>query len=55
MSTQDAQQLINLLKAAQKDKRSKEDIKETFEGAGIIDKNGNLKHPYKKIYFPSEK
>ncbi len=55
MSTQDAQQLINLLKAAQKDKRSKEDIKETFEGAGIIDKNGNLKDPYKKIFFSSEK
>ncbi len=55
MSTNDAQRLISILKAAQKDKRSSKDIKETFEGAGIIDKNGNLKHPYKKIYFPSEK
>ena len=53
MSAQDTQRLINIIKQAQKTARTKEAIKSTFEGAGIIDKNGNLKRPYKKIYFPA--
>jgi hypothetical protein len=52
MSPQDTQRLIKIIKQARKTVRTKEAIKATFEGAGIIDKNGNLKGPYKKIYFP---
>jgi hypothetical protein len=55
MSAEETDRIIILVKEAIKNKRSKEEIFETFKGAGIITKNGNLKAPYKEIYIPSEK
>jgi hypothetical protein len=52
MSTEDTTRIIQLIKKAQKEKRSKKDIIATFLAAGIIDNKGNLKKPYKEIYFP---
>ena len=42
-----------LVKQAIKNRRSKEEITATFQAAGIIDKNGELKHPYKNIKIPA--
>ena len=55
MRNNDTQRLISLIQDAQHKKRNKKAIKATFQGAGIIDKNGNLKSPYKNIYFPVNK
>ena len=41
--------LLAIIKDAIKHKRSKDEIKKTFMGAGIIDEKGNLKYPYKNI------
>ena len=46
------QELIKLVKQAIKHPRSKEEITRTFQDAGIIDKSGNLKHPYKDLKMP---
>ena len=51
MRNEDAKRLIGLLKDAQIHPRSKEEITSTFEAAGIIDENGDLKGPYKGIYI----
>jgi len=55
MSTEETDRIIILVKVALKEKRSKEEIFETFRDAGIITKNGNLKSPYKEIFIPAEK
>jgi hypothetical protein len=54
MSTVDTERLAKLVEKTRQKARSKEKIKATFEGAGIIDKKGNLKKPYKDIYFPAQ-
>lgn len=55
MNTEDTERIIALVKEAIKERRSKEEIFETFKDAGIITKNGNLKSPYKEILIPAEK
>ena len=55
MSNEDIKRMVGLLKDAQANPRSKKDITATFRAAGIIDKNGNLKNPYKDIYIPVNK
>jgi hypothetical protein len=55
MSTEETDRIITLIKEALKERRSKEEIFETFKDAGIITKNGNLKSPYKEILIPAEK
>jgi len=55
MNTEDTERIITLVKEALKERRSKEEIIETFKDAGIITKNGNLKSPYKEILIPAEK
>ena len=52
MSSEDLKRMVGYLKEAQKSPRSKKEITQTFEAAGIIDKKGNLKKPYKNIYIP---
>ncbi len=52
MKIGDTERLINLVKSKLKNPRSKEEIKKTFLGMGLIDVDGNLKHPFKNIYFP---
>ena len=52
MSTEDILRLKSLIKHALKERRSKEDIISTFRDAGIINKKGDLKAPYKNIYIP---
>ena len=52
MSNEDLKRMVGFLKEAQKSPGSKEEITQTFEAAGIIDKKGNLKNPYKNIYIP---
>ncbi len=52
MDHEDIGRIMNLLKEAQIHPRSKAEITANFEAAGIIDKNGNLKTPYKNIYIP---
>ncbi len=53
MSPVDTERLTKLVIKVRRKTRSKKEIKATFEGAGIIDKKGNLKKPYKGIYFPA--
>jgi hypothetical protein len=55
MSAEETDRIINLVKEAIQQERSKEEIFENFKDAGIITKNGNLKSPYKDLYIPSEK
>lgn len=55
MSSEDINRMVDLLKRAQNNPRSKKEITATFEAAGIIDKKGNLKKPYKDIYIPVRK
>lgn len=55
MNTEETERIITLVKEALKERRSKEEIFETFKDAGIITKNGNLKSPYKEILIPVEK
>lgn len=55
MNTEETERIIALIKEALKERRSKEEIFETFKGAGIITKNGNLKSPYKEILIPAER
>ena len=55
MSIEETDRIITLIKEAIGEKRTKEEIFETFKEAGIITKNGNLKSPYKEIYIPAEK
>jgi hypothetical protein len=55
MSSEDIKRMVGLLKEAQSNPRSKKEIAATFEAAGIIDKKGNLKKPYKDIYIPVRK
>lgn len=55
MSQEELKKMVSLLKKAQTNTRSKEEITATFEAAGIIDKNGNLKDPYKNIRIPIKK
>ena len=54
MSLEETDRLISLVEKAIKETRSKEEIFETFKDAGIINKNGNLRAPYKEIYIPAE-
>jgi hypothetical protein len=55
MSNEDIKRMVGLLKEAQTNPRSKKEITATFEAAGIIDKKGNLKKPYKNIHIPAVK
>lgn len=55
MNTEETERIIALIKEALKERRSKEEIFETFKGAGIITKKGNLKSPYKEILIPAER
>ncbi len=43
----------DIVKHALKNRRTKEEITATFQAAGIIDKNGKLKSPYKNIKIPA--
>ena len=54
MSPVDTERLTKLVIKVRRKTRSKKEIKATFEGAGIIDKKGNLKKPYKGICFPAK-
>ena len=38
-----------IVKHALKNRRSKEEVTATFQAAGIINKNGELKYPYKNL------
>ena len=42
-----------LIKHAIKNRRTKEEITATFQAAGIIDKNGYLRKPYKNLKIPA--
>lgn len=53
MNSEDIKRLQELAKQIQKENRSKKEIKATFQAAGIIDKDGKLKSPYKNIFIPS--
>ena len=55
MSSEDAKRILGHIKKAQTIPRSKKEIIATFLSAGIIDKNGKLKDPYKDIYIPVRK
>lgn len=55
MSTEDVKRIMGLIEKAQANQRSTQEITATFQAAGIIDKKGNLKHPYKEIYIPVKK
>ena len=44
-----------LVKEALKKDRSVEEIHEDLRGAGIIDKNGNVRKPYDKVFYSSHK
>ncbi len=55
MSSEDAKRILGHIKKAQTNPRTKKEIKATFIAAGIIDKKGNLKDPYKDIYIPVRK
>ena len=55
MGTEDVKRIMQLIKVAQTSGRSKHEITATFRAAGIIDKKGNLKHPYQGIYIPTKK
>ena len=52
MGTEDIKRLKKLIQTAKKDKRSEKEIFNTFKNAGIIDKNGDLKDPYKDLQIP---
>jgi len=52
MSAEDTKRLQDLVQAVLDEPRSREEIKRTFMDAGIIDKSGHLKDPYKGIYIP---
>ena len=53
-SDQQYETRIKLVEKALKQNRSKTEIQENLRDAGIIDKKGNLKKPYNKMYIPSE-
>lgn len=55
MSIEETDRITRLVKEAIKEKRSKKEIFDTFKGAGIITKSGNIKSPYKEIFIPVEK
>lgn len=55
MSSEETNRINRLVKEAIKDTRTKREITATFQDAGIIDQNGNLKTPYKEISIPVEK
>ena len=52
MGNEDIKRLRKLIQTAKKDKRSVSEIFSTFKNAGIIDKKGNLKDPYKNLQIP---
>jgi len=52
MGSDDIKRLKKLIQSAKKDKRSDSEIFSTFKNAGIIDKKGNLKDPYKNLKIP---
>lgn len=54
MSLEETERILELIRKALKEKRSKEEIFETFKKAGIITEKGNLKKPYKDISIPVE-
>ena len=54
MCTEELKKLNELANKTRKEKRSKEDIADTFRAAGIIDSNGSLKSPYKNIFVSSQ-
>jgi signal transduction histidine kinase len=54
MSVEETSRITRLVKDAIKDSRSKNEITATFQDAGIIDKHGDLKAPYKEISIPVE-
>jgi hypothetical protein len=47
------EKIIKIINKAIKHPRSKKDITKTFQDAGIIDKNSDLKDPYKDIRIPN--
>jgi len=55
MSSDDVKRILGHIKKARTNPRSKKEITATFRAAGIIDKKGNLKDPYKDIYIPVRK
>ena len=52
MGAEDIKRLKKLIQTAKREKRSETEIFDTFRNAGIIDKNGNLKKPYKDLQIP---
>ncbi len=55
MNLEETNRIIQMVKDAIKGNRTKREITANFKDAGIIDKNGDLKTPYKKIFIPIEK
>ena len=49
MSREEQIQFQNIAKEALKANRSKEEIMKSMQGAGIIDKDGNVNEPYTKV------
>ena len=45
-------EIHDIIKDAIKHPRSRKEITKTFQDAGIIDINGDLKEPYKDIKIP---
>jgi hypothetical protein len=55
MNNEEKDRIIRLIKSALREKRSKKAITDTFVNAGIINRKGILKAPYKEIYIPVRK
>jgi len=45
----DCERIILLIESVMANPRSKEESIKTFQGAGIIDENGDLKYPYQGL------
>jgi hypothetical protein len=52
MKSGGTERLLKLVNDKLTNPRSKEEIKKTLLGMNLIDMDGNLKPPYKHIYFP---
>lgn len=50
MTREEQKRIKDLAVKALKENRSKEEILETLQNAGIIDKAGRVKSPYKEVF-----
>ena len=52
MSADELKKLKQIAEKTRKEARTKQEIQDTFQSAGIVDSEGNLKNPYKNIFDP---